>query len=564
MTTSEPRYRPLPTEIPSGLCSNPHHAVEEHGAPSSLQIERPQRNLQERHLSMIALAGMIGTGLFLSSGRALVQAGPLGCVLGFMIMGTVTASIAYSSAEMSAFKPVSGGFVRHATMWIDESTGLAIGYFFLLSCNLVSQVTYRWNFWYSMAITMPTEISAATTLLGFWNSGLDDFIPITIFWVVIAIINFSPVRVYGEFEFYFAFLKVAVIVGFIIGGLVLDLGGFAAQERLGFRYWSHPYPLFREYVTTGLQGRFLGFWSTMILAAFAYGNVQVVAIAGAETRDPRKAIPNALKRTFFRVVFFYVASILVISLTVPADDERLRLETGNANQSPFVVAFNRAGITAFPSIINAVVLTSAFSSGNSCTFLASRTLYGLALDGHAPSLFLKLNRFGVPYVAVAASVIWGGVAYLSLDHGAYQAFLWLVSLVTTAGILSWVIIGVTYLRFFYALRAQRIPRSCLPYRSPFQPYITYYGLGMNILILLCSGWISFYPTFSPSLFFSNYLNCLIYPALYFGCKMWFRDKIIPLNAIDFHTEFAIMEVEDEELHKTSFYDRRVLLLYGIF
>ena len=125
---------------------------------------------------------------------------------------------------------------------------------------------------------------------------------------------------------------------------MLDFGGFSSQERIGFRFWREPYPLFREYIATGSLGRFLGFWSTMIFAAFAYGNVQVVAIAGAETLNPRISIPKALKRTFFRVVVFYVASIFVISLTVPANDKRLQLSTGDASQSPFVIAFSRAGV----------------------------------------------------------------------------------------------------------------------------------------------------------------------------------------------------------------------------
>ena len=129
-----------------------------------------------------------------------------------------------------------------------------------------------------------------------------------------------------------------------MGGVILDLGWFPGQEQIGFRFWKEPYPLFREYIATGLAGRFLGFWSTMIFAAFAYGNVQVVAIAGAETRNPRTAIPMALRQTFFRVAIFYVASIFVISLTVPADDKRLQATTGNAYQSPFVIAFSRAGI----------------------------------------------------------------------------------------------------------------------------------------------------------------------------------------------------------------------------
>ena len=141
---------------------------------------------------------------------------------------------------------------------------------------------------------------------------------------------------------------------------MLDLGGIAGQERIGFRFWKEPYPLFREYITTGSTGRFLGFWSTMIFAAFAYGNVQVVAIAGAETRNPRKSIPAALKRTFFRVVAFYVASIFVISLTVPADDERLLVTTGNASQSPFVIAFSRAGIKVSCRVQTTVLLSNGY------------------------------------------------------------------------------------------------------------------------------------------------------------------------------------------------------------
>lgn len=237
----------------------------------------------------------------------------------------------------------------------------------------------------------------------------------------------------------------------------------------------------------------------------------MVAIAGAETRNPRQSIPKALKRTFFRVIIFYVLSIFVISLLIPADDPRLTQTIVTAAQSPFVIALERAGnkvscqlspkqahdnnphSQVVPSLVNAVVshisslhtgsaeflvqiFTSAFSSGNSCTFLASRTLHGLALDGHAPQVFLKLNRYQIPYLAVTFSVIWGATAYLSIYRGSFQAFNWLVALVTTAGLISWVVLCVTYLRFFHALAKQGISRSQLPYRSPLQPYLAVSGV----------------------------------------------------------------------------------------
>ncbi|KAH9485251.1 Dicarboxylic amino acid permease [Psilocybe cubensis] len=242
------------------------------------------------------------------------------------------------------------------------------------------------------------------------------------------LINFSSARVYGEFEFYLAFVKIALIVCFVIAGILLDLGGLPGQTYVGFEYWSEPYTLFREYIATGLQGRFLGFWSAMISATFAYGNVQVVAIAGAETSNPRKSIPAALRKTFARVIFFYVASVLVISLLIPANDPRLYLPTGDVTHSPFVIAFNRAGIKVSPCFIESpssieIVFTSAFSAGNACTFLSSRTLRGLALDGNAPAAFTKLNRFGIPYVAVAVSGLWGAVAYTSLNQGSFKHWL---------------------------------------------------------------------------------------------------------------------------------------------
>lgn len=498
---------------------------------------------------MIALGGMIGTGLFLSSGKALAQAGPLGCVLGFMLMGSVTASIALIAAEMSAFKPMGGGFIRHATMWIDHSAGIVAG----------------WNFWYSMAITMPAEVSAAVTLLGYWNPTQNVAIPVLVLWAGITAINLAPVRFYGEFEFYFAFCKIVFIIAFIIAGLLLDLGFLTSVERIGLRYWSSPYSLIREHALEGWQGKLAGFWSTMIAAAFAYGNVQIVATAGAETRNPRKAIPTALKKTFTRVVVFYVLSIFVISLLIPADDPRLTVG-GSVTQSPFVLAFARAGIKGIPSAFNAAILTSAVSSANACTFLASRTLHGLALDGHAPTAFLALNRFRTPYVAVVASSAWGIVALLGVNQDAMQVFVWLMSVVTTAALVSWIIICVTYLRFFYALRAQGISRDRLPYKSPYQPFLVYFALAVNVMVVVTSGWLSLFDGFSVSGFLHNYLNCILVPVGYLACRYFRGDTWIPLEDIDIQTELEIIRTEEkypgnEGVTQRSAYERLLAVVF---
>lgn len=251
-----------------------------------------------------------------------------------------------------------------------------------------------------------------------------------------------------------------MIIGLIIAGIVVDLGGNPAHDRIGFRYWKDP-GVFNTYLVHGDKntGRFLAFWSTLLSASYSYANVQVVALAGAETRNPRKIIPNAIKMTFWRVAVFYILSMFVVGLLVPYNDPNLGVRTGTAQQSPFVIAFQRLGIKGLPSVINAVVCTSAFSCGSACIFLASRTLYGLAEERQAPRVFLKVNRFGTPWVAVAASLMFMPLVYLSLGSNSSVVFGWFVNITTIAGLIGWLVIQVSFLRFYYAMKRQGISRN---------------------------------------------------------------------------------------------------------
>jgi amino acid transporter len=166
-----------------------------------------------------------------------------------------------------------------------------------------------------MAISAPAEITAAATIVQFWNPPVDPAVWITVFGFCIAVLNFCNVRLYGESEVVFASLKIMLIIGLIIGGIVIDLGGTPGQERLGFHYWNDP-GAFNNYISAGSAGRFLAFWKVLLTSAFSFGNIQVVAIAGAETRNPRKIIPDATRKTFIRVFVFYVLSIFVVGLIV--------------------------------------------------------------------------------------------------------------------------------------------------------------------------------------------------------------------------------------------------------
>ncbi|KAL4866515.1 hypothetical protein BDV12DRAFT_210439 [Aspergillus spectabilis] len=477
-------------------------------APRAESDEEIKRDLQSRHINMIAIAGMIGTGLFLSSGQVIATAGPAGAFLAYILMGFVTAGVAYTTGEITAFIPSTGGFIRHATRFVEPALGAATG----------------WNFWYTMSISAPAEITAAATIVQFWNTDVNNAVWITVFGVFIVIINFCGVRLYGESEVIFASLKIMLIIGLIIGGIVINAGGGPNHEYLGFRYWRDP-GAFNEYIASGSTGRFLAFWKVLLTSAFSYGNIQIVAISGSETHNPRKIIPSATQKTFIRVFVFYVLSIFTIGLIVPSDDPSLSLSTGTAAQSPFVIAFTRAGISVLPHIINGVVCTSAISSASASMFIASRTLYGLSRDGHAPRFFQKCNRFGTP----SASEVFG----------------WFVNITTVAGLIGWVVIEVTYLRFWAGLRGQGFARRVhLPYRNFLQPYAAWATLLMVVMIVLFSGFDVFTTgNFTVSGFLTSYLNIAIFAVLYVFFKIYLKSKVITPNKIDFASGFNAIERE---------------------
>ncbi|KAK7935003.1 amino acid transporter [Apiospora marii] len=510
------------------------------GVARATETEQIKRDLKSRHINMIAIAGMIGTGLFLSSGTVIATAGPAGALLAYIVMGIVTAGVSYTTGEITAFMPCTGGFIRHATKFVEPALGAATG----------------WNFsdsreGYTMAISVPAEISAAATIMQYWNWWVSPAVWITVFLVFIVVLNFCGVRLYGESEFIFASLKIMLIIGLIIGGLVVDLGGGPNHERLGFLYWYNP-GAFNTYIKTGSAGRFLAFWKVLLSAAFSYGNIQVVAISGSETQDPRKIIPAATRKTFYRVFVFYVLSILIVGMIVPFNDPSLSLATGTAQQSPFVIAFARAGISAVPSIINAVVCTSAISSASACVFIASRTLYGLSRDGHAPALFQRCNRFGTPHYAVGLTCLLLPLVYLNVGNSTALVFGWFVNITTVAGLIGWIVIEVTYIRFHAGLKAQGYSRNDLPYKSPGQPYVAWATLLVVFLVVFFSGFDVFVDgKFTATGFLTCYLNVFIFAAFYIFFKFFLKSKVVPLDQIDFASEFQAIRQEkaEEEMYE---------------
>ncbi|KIO18731.1 hypothetical protein M407DRAFT_155949 [Tulasnella calospora MUT 4182] len=356
-------------------------------------------------------------------------------------------------------------------------------------------------------------------------------------------VNMMPVRVFGEIEFGFGLVKISLVIGLVILSLVLDLGLLPGTERLGFRYWRQD--AFRELsygsdgVIHGPFGRFLAVWSTLINAAFAFAHIQLIAIAGAETINPRRAIPKALSRTSIGVFALYVSVIFSIGLILPATHPGLRSSATSGSGSPFAIAAREAGIGFVGSIINAVVLTSAFSSGVTSIFVSSRSLVALADESNAPAILKRTHEgTGVPYVAVLAASSLGGLSYLSLYKTTAEALALLVGLSAVAGLVAWCVLCFTYLRMRWGMKVQGFTRDDLPYQAPLQPFIGWFAFIVCLLTLLFNGFAVFLPgNFKISDFLSSYSNVFLFVVLYYSWRRISNISTTSLGSIKLSGEF---------------------------
>lgn len=242
----------------------------------------------------------------------------------------------------------------------------------------------------------------------------------------------------------------------------------------------------------------------------------MVAVAAGEAENPRKNIPKAVRRTFWRILFFYVLGSLAIGVIVPYDNAGLDTGKGTAASSPWVIGIQIAGIKALPSIINAVILTSAASSGNAFLFSGSRYLFGLAQVGQAPKILLKCSKRGVPWVAVLSTWIFSLLTYLSVGKGgAIAVFNWFLNLTTIANLFTWVGICIACIRFNAALKAQGVDRNTLVFKAPFQPYLAWVACVFFSLIILFNGWQTFTNgNWNVSNFITQYVGIPIFFGLY--------------------------------------------------
>lgn len=496
-----------------------------------------KRNLKARHISMIALGGTIGTGLFISSKSAL-QAGPVLALISYGFITTLAWGVTQGLGEMATYIPVSGSFTQFSARFCSPALGVANG----------------WNYWFSWAITFALEISVVGQIIEYWTYKVPLAAWISIFLVLVSVSNMFPVQFYGEVEFWIASIKIIAVIGWLIYALCMVCGA-GKTGPVGFRYWRNPGPWGSGagYVSNLNTDRFLAWLSSLVSAMFTFQGVELVGISCGESANPRKAVPSAIRKVIWRIMIFYIGSMFFMGLLIPYNDPKLLDSATFAGSSPFIVAMKNSGTEVLPDIFNAVILIAVISAGNSNVYSGSRILYGLAQAGAAPKFFMRTTRNGIPYIAVLFTASFGALGYMVLSNGGNTVFNWLLNITAVSGLIAWVNISFAHLRFMTILKSRNISRDTLPYKAQWMPFVSHYSFAFGFVLVFVQGYSCFYGI-TASGFFTAYISVILF-AFSWTCAHFYyngftkhaftwKSIILPLDECDIET--GVREVDEAE------------------
>ncbi|KAK5173630.1 histidine permease [Saxophila tyrrhenica] len=541
------RNRSLPTRFVDSFKRDPNaHAVPKgstvggdgkifdvEGAAQATASSPLQRHLKGRHLQMIAIGGSIGTGLFVGSGNALAIGGPASLVLSFMITGAMLYCTVHALGEMAVLFPVAGSFSAYSTRFLDPAWGFAMG----------------WNYAMQWLVVLPLEIVSATFTVEYWSHGsVNNAAWVAVFLVLIIVINLFGVKGYGEAEFIFSIIKVVAVIGYIILGIIINVGGGPDGGYIGGKYWQNP---------GAFNHGFKGLCSVFVNAAFAFAGTELVGLAAAETANPRKSLPTAIKQVFWRITLFYVVSLTLVGLLVPYTNPRLLSATNaaDATASPFVISIVNAGITGLPSVFNGVIMIAVLSVGNSSIYGSSRTLAALAEQNQAPKILAYIDRKGRPIVSIGIASLLGLLGFFAGSKRQKAAFAWMIALSGLSSIVTWASICLAHIRFRRGWRKQGHTLDELAFRS--QPGVigSWIGFIINCLVLVAQFWTGAWPivddgdtpltpTGHARSFFQVYLAAPVVVIMYVVYKLWYRTPFIRSYNMDLHTGIRDLNVAE--------------------
>lgn len=492
-----------------------------------------QRKLESRHVQLIAIGGSIGTGLFVTIGTSgLVNAGPLGLLLSYSFWTLVVLLLTTSMGEMVSYMPIPAPFIAMAGRVCDESLECCMG----------------WNFFIMQALYIPFEITAVNNMIHFWRTDYSPAIPLVIQIFIYACISLFAVRFYGETEFWLSISKLILCIGLLFFTLITMCGGNPDHDAFGFRYWHAEGGPIAEAITTGLLGRFQGFLAGLMSACFTVVGPEYMSMVAAEAKNPRKTMPTAFKTVIYRLALFYIGGALSVSILIAYNDknylEIIAAGSGSA-ASPYVVAMRNLKIKVLPHIVNAVVLSAAFSAGNSYTYCSSRALYALSRRGYAPKIFRKCTKSGIPIFCVFISICFSMLSLMQLGSSAADALNYMVSLCTGSQLLNYGLMCIVYICFYRAVKVQGLDRRSFPYRSWFQPYSIYFSTFCIWCMVGILGYTVFLPgNWSVDNFLYSYIMVFVTAGIYLFWKIIKRTPFIKPENADLTS--GLQEIEEHE------------------
>lgn len=396
-----------------------------------------QRTMESRHLVMIALGGVIGSGLFVSSGYTIGEAGPLGAVLAYVLGALVAWMVMCCLGELAVVWPVSGGFHIYATRNLGPAWGFATA----------------WLYWLCWAVALGSEFTASGILMQRWFPGVDVWVWCVVFGVFLFALNAVSARVFGETEFWLSLIKVVAVLALIVVGAATIVGINPAADG--------PAPWLGNFDTGhGLFPEGFGSMLVVTLGVFyAFSGTELIGVAAGEAKNPEKVIPKAIRTAVLRLTVFFVGAIFVIAALVPYEDAGL-------DESPFVTVFDIAGIPGMGDVMNFVIIAALLSAGNSGLFSCTRMLHSMAVEGQAPAAFARTTERGIPMLALCVSMVGGVASLLSSEIAPGSLYMILVSIAGFAVVAVWIAIAASQLMFRRRFAAAGGDVRGLHYRAP--------------------------------------------------------------------------------------------------
>ncbi|MBI1450775.1 MULTISPECIES: amino acid permease [Acinetobacter] len=450
-----------------------------------------KRAMTTRHLIMLSLGGAIGTGLFMGSGEVISQAGPLGAVLAYIIGGLIAYMVMLCLGELAVHLPVSGSFGAFATNYIGPGTGYMVS----------------WMYWLGWSATLGTEFTAAAILVQEWFPQTSIWLWTLIFAAGVLISNLSSTRAFAESEFWLSMVKVATVLVFILLGFSCIFG------FIPFDGYSSA-PMFNNLTEHGwLPNGLFPLFATLLIVNFAFNGTEMIGIAAGETENPEKNVPKAIHAAVWRLIIFFVGTIVVISSLLTYTDAGLNVGGhGGLSSSPFVSVFQHMGIPYAEDIIRFVIITALLSTANSGLYAASRMMWALSAQKQLPRVFSKVNKAGVPVVAIWVTMIGGLPGLLSEQFGADVIFKNLMGVAAFTMVIVWMSICWSQFNFRRQWLKQGHSVSELKFHTPWFPLVP-------ILGFVCCTATGLSMAADPEML-SGFIGCLLFMAACYASYYW--------------------------------------------